>query len=120
MCLRHVRWQERPQLNNFIVLRDLRTLLDSGQIRKTAVAIMAFDSMWGDDVKDLVNLRQKRWVSWEEEVHVHEYEQCMNSTAPLLRRLRGLCNRARNGKFHIAAVPLLNVSLVTKGHRRVF
>eukprot|EP00966_Prymnesium_polylepis_P168148 3887582-Prymnesium_polylepis.1 len=57
-------WQEPPHLHNFAVLSSLRRLMDKGQVRPSAEAILIFDYAFHLDIKDWKRLKQINLTSW--------------------------------------------------------
>ena len=61
-------WQEPPHLHNFAVLSSLRRLMDKGQVRSSADAILVFDYAFHLYRKDWKRLKQLNWTSWTQSV----------------------------------------------------
>ena len=79
-------WQETPHLHNPAILMSLRWLQERGQIRKDAVAIMVFDTGWGDDMDDFQNLHRLGWPSWSATVDgVNERAGCLTLSSQAIR-----------------------------------
>lgn len=106
-------WQETPHLHNPAILMSLRWLQERGQIRKDAVAIMVFDTGWGDDMDDFQNLHRLGWPSWSATVDgVNERAGCLTH----FRHKPYVCNRVTNGTYHVMGLELNKVGLSCADH----
>ena len=99
-------WQEPPHLHNFAMLDNLRHLMERGQVRTSATAILIFDQGFYLDRRDWRRLTQLvNWTSWTQEVKVNETAACRRGP----REAQKWCDRTA-GIFNVAGVPLANVN----------
>lgn len=96
-------WEQLPHLKNKVALSHLAGLCSAGKIRRSAEAIVIFDTSWREDMGTLASI--KRHATLLRRVEYDEQVTCRTLYAERLSTKPTFCRRAR-GAFVVARIPL--------------